>query len=167
MKVDLPGSFYEHRFHRLMDAGEDLPFAAEHAALAYLDGKPALRGKQKVTGSERDAAFWSSRFLINLPAPAWQSQAMMLVLAQYMSQEGVANMVMLANVAAVAPDVLVRAVRRSGLVLTRHSPRRTELDYLAVAVPAVAEQCKVLGIFDVAHRHHQRRRRLVSTSSCL
>ena len=145
-------TIYERRFQRLIDAGEDLPFAAEHAALAYLDGKPALRGKYKVTRAERHAAFWSSSFLTDLPAPAWQSQAMMLALAQYMGQERVANTAMLANVAAVAPDVLVRAVRCSGLVLTQHSPRRAELDQLAASNAVIAELCKVLDIFDLAHR---------------
>ena len=151
-RPDPGASVYERRFQRLIDAGEDLPFAAEHAALAYLDGKPALRGKYKVTRAERHAAFWSSSFLTDLPAPAWQSQAMMLALAQYMGQERVASMTMLAHLVAVAPDVLVRAVRCSGLVLKQHSPRRTELDYLAASMPAIAELCKVLDIFDLAHR---------------
>jgi Holliday junction resolvase-like predicted endonuclease len=77
---------------------------------------------------------------------------MMLALAQYMGQERVSNMAMLANVAAVAPDVLVRAVRCSGLVLTQHSPRRTELDLIAASHPRIAELCKVLDIFDLAYR---------------
>ncbi len=145
-------TIYERRFQRLIDAGEDLPFAAEYAALAYLDGKPALRGKYKVTRAERHAAFWSSSFLTDLPAQAWQSQAMMLALAQYMGQERVANTAMLANVAAVAPDVLVRAVRCSGLVLTQHSPRRAELDQLAGSNAVVSELCKVLDVFEMAHR---------------
>lgn len=148
----MPDNYYEQRFQRLIDAGGDVPFAAEDAAMAYLDGKPALRGKHKVTRSERKAAFWLCSFLPDLPAQAWQSQAMMLALAQYMGQERVSNMAMLTNVAAVAPDVLARAVRCSGLVLTQDSPRRTELDHLAASVPAIAELCKVLDIFDVAHR---------------
>jgi hypothetical protein len=151
-EVNLLENYYEQRFQRLMDAGEDLPFAMEDAALAYLDGKPALRGKHQVTRTQRYAAFWSSSFLTHLPAPAWQSQTMMLALAQYMGQERVANMPMLANVAADAPEVLVRAVRCSGLVLMQHSPRRTELDLLAASSPLIAELCKVLDIFDVAHR---------------
>lgn len=76
----------------------------------------------------------------------------MLALAQYMCQERVSNPSMLANVATVAPDVLVSAVRCSGLVLTQHSPRRTELDLLAMSVPRLAELCKVLDIFDEAYR---------------
>ncbi len=144
-------SSYEQRFRRLIDEGQDLGFAAEQAAQAYLDSKPSRNGKP-LTRAERDAAFWSSSFLADLPAHAWQSQAMMLALAQYMGQERVSNMVMLASVAMVAPDVVVRAVRWSGLVLTQHSPRRTELDLLASSSPLIAELCKVLDIFDEAHR---------------
>lgn len=144
-------TIYERRFQRLIDAGEDLPFATEHAALAYLDSKPIAKGKP-LSRAERYVAFWSSSFLTDLPARTWQSQAMMLALAQYMGQERVANTAMLANVAAVAPDVLVRAVRCSGLVLTQHSPRRAELYQLAASSAVIAELCRVLDIFEVAHR---------------
>lgn len=154
-EVNLLDKYYEQRFQRLIDAGESLHGAMDEAALAYLDNKPALRGQHKVTRAERNAAFWSSSFLTNLPAPAWQSQGMMLALAQYMGQERVANTAMLANVAAVAPDVLVRAVRCSGLVLTQHSPRRTELAQLAASSPVISELCKVLNIFEVEHRERQ------------
>jgi Holliday junction resolvase-like predicted endonuclease len=154
-EVNVLNDYYEQRLQRLMDAGENLVDALEDAALAYLDGKPPLRGKHKVTRAERDATFWSSSFLTDLSAPAWQSQAMMLALAQYMGQEPVANTAMLAHVAAVAPDVLVRAVRCSGLVLSPHSPRRTELDQLAASNLVIYELCKALDIFEVAHRERQ------------
>jgi hypothetical protein len=148
----LEDAYYEQRFQRLVDSGSDHITAVQSLALAYLDGKPALRGKHKVTRAERNAAFWSSSFLSNLPAPAWQSQTLVLALAQYMGQARVASPAMLINVAAVAPDVLVCAARYSGLVLKPSSPRRTELGELAASVPAVAELCKVLEIFDLAHQ---------------
>ncbi|APW48611.1 hypothetical protein [Rhodoferax antarcticus] len=135
-----------------MQIDADLVAAAEHTATAYLDGKPVHQGQHKVTRAQRQAAFWSSSYLSNLPAAAWQSQTMMLALAQYLGQERVSNMKMLANVASVAPEVLICAVRCSGLVLTQHSPRRTELDLLAADNPLIAELCKVLDIFDLAHR---------------
>lgn len=141
----------ELRFQRLIDSGANASLAAEKTALAYLDSTPARNGKP-LTRAEHHAAFWSSSFLTDLPAQAWQSQAMMLALAQYMGQERVSNMAMLANLAAVAPDVLVRAVRCSGLVLMQHSPRRTELDLVAVSNPRIGELCKVLDLFDKAHR---------------
>jgi Holliday junction resolvase-like predicted endonuclease len=142
---------YQHSFHHVIAMDQDNPLAAEHEALAYIDSKPTRNGKP-ITRAERHAAFWSSSVLTDLPTRAWQSQAMMLALAQYMGQEHVANTIMLANVAAVAPDVLVRAVRCSGVVLTPNSPRRTELGQLAATSPAIAELCKVLDIFDLAHR---------------
>ncbi|OLP05091.1 hypothetical protein BLL52_3911 [Rhodoferax antarcticus ANT.BR] len=145
-------NYYEARFHRRMQIDADLVAAAEHTATAYLDGKPVHQGQHKVTRAQRQAAFWSSSYLSNLPAAAWQSQTMMLALAQYLGQERVSNMKMLANVASVAPEVLICAVRCSGLVLTQHSPRRTELDLLAADNPLIAELCKVLDIFDLAHR---------------
>jgi hypothetical protein len=144
-------NYFELRFQRLIDLGDGAPVALDDAALAYLDNKP-LRNGNRLTRAERHAAFWSSSFLADLPAQAWQSQAMMLALVQYMGQERVSNMTMLANVAAVAPEVLIRAVRFSGLVLTQHSPRRTELSLVAVSNPLIAEVCRVLDIFDVAHR---------------
>ena len=128
----------------------DLLNTVECSALAYLDSKPTRNGK-RITRAERHAAFWSSDFLHDLPTQSWQSQTMMLALAQYMGQERVSNTAMLANVASVAPDVLVRAVRCSGLVLNQHSPRRKELDLLAASNPRIAELCKVLDIFDEAH----------------
>lgn len=138
------------RFRRLITEGVSLPSAADETALVYLDNKPTRNGKP-LTRAERHAAFWSSSFLTDLPAQAWRSQVMMLALAQYMGQERAANMAMLANVAAVAPDVLVGAVRCSGLVLRPNSPRRSELDQLAASNPVIAELCKVLSIFDLAH----------------
>lgn len=143
---------YESLFHRHAQRDEGLVAAAEHTATTYLDGKPAKQGKHKVTRAQRHAAFWSSSFLSNLTAAAWKSQTMMLALAQYMGQERVSNTEMLANVASVAPEVLIRAVRCSGLVLAQHSPRRTEVDQLAVDHPRIAELCKVMNIFDLAHR---------------
>lgn len=145
-------SFYDIHFKNVIDRDTSSLAAAESTATTYLDGKPALRGKHKITRAERHTAFWSSNFLTDLPAQAWKTETMMLALAQYMGQERVSNTAMLASVAAVAPDVLIRAVRCSGLVLTQHSPRRTELDQLSASSPAIAELCEVLNMFDVAYR---------------
>lgn len=148
-------NYYEDRFNHLIESGAATNSALERVAQAYIDGKPASRGKHKVTRAERHSDFWSSSFLTNLSAEAWTSQTMQLALAQYFGQERVSNMAMLADVAAVSPGVLVHAVRCSGLVLAQHSPRRTELDHVAVASPVIAELCRVLDIFDVAYRQRK------------
>jgi len=56
------------------------------------------------------------------------------------------------RVAREAPDALIRAVRYFGLVRTSHFPRRAELEQAAVEGGAVAELCRVLDLFAVAHR---------------
>ena len=61
---------FERRFEQLIAAGEALPVAVENTAFSYLDTKPIRNGKP-LTRAERHAAFWSSSFLTDLPAPAW------------------------------------------------------------------------------------------------
>ncbi|RUR67492.1 hypothetical protein EJP67_10500 [Variovorax guangxiensis] len=126
--------------------------AAEATASAYLDGKPKLRGKYKVTSAERDADFWSSPFLEELPSEVWRSDLMVLALARYFAQERTTNVNLLARIATDSPRVLSDAVRYSGLVLCQHSPRRTDLDQIAGVHPEVAELSKMLDVFEWAHR---------------
>ncbi|MBK6368185.1 MAG: hypothetical protein IPF65_13405 [Polaromonas sp.] len=69
-----------------------------------------------------------------------------------MGQTHVSNLDLLTHIAATAPETLLRAVRYSGLVLQKQSPRRAELEAIAVSSPAVEELCKVLDIFEFAYR---------------
>ncbi|HYQ70652.1 MAG TPA: hypothetical protein VET88_01860, partial [Gammaproteobacteria bacterium] len=82
---------YTPLFSDYLAAGHKLSATAVMVAEAYLDGKPRLRGKHKITRTERDAAFWSSGFLNTLPAEAWQMEPLVLALARYMGQEPVSN----------------------------------------------------------------------------
>ena len=145
-------NFYDPYFRQQLIAQVSLQGAAEATASAYLDGKPKLRGKYKVASAERDADFWSSPFLEELPSGVWRSDLMVLALARYFAQERIANVDLLARIARDSPSALRNAVRYSGLVLCQHSPRRTDLDQIAGAHPEVAELCKVLDIFELTHR---------------
>ncbi|WP_440532384.1 hypothetical protein [Variovorax sp. YR566] len=145
-------NYYDQYFQQQLTVQVSLHAAAEATASAYLDGKPRLRGKYKVTSAERDADFWSSPFLEELPSEAWRSDLMVLALARYFAQERIANVDLLARIATDSPRVLCNAVRYAGLVLCQHSPRRTDLAQIAGAHPEVAELCKVLDIFELAHR---------------
>lgn len=148
-------NYYEALFHRQIQNGAEHSSAIEHVATAYIDGKPVLQSKHKITSAQRHAAFWSCGFLIHLPPLAWTSQTMVLALAHYLGQERTSNMEMLTYVAAVAPEALLRAVRYSGLVLAAHSPRRAELGQLAGSNAAIDELCEVLDVFDQAHRERK------------
>jgi len=150
---DLPqGNLYDRFFEQQLASGMLADLAVDATVEAYLDSKPAARGKQKYSRYQRDSGFWSSDFVRGIPLEAWQSEGLTLALARYMGQERVANPVLLERVAATFPRIVQRAVRYSGLVLQQHSPRRTELDQIAASNPDIAELCRVLDIFDEALR---------------
>jgi hypothetical protein len=85
----------------------------------------------------------------------WRSDILTLALTRYLRQERVANIELLGHVATVAPDTVWRAARHSGLVLLPHSQRRAELDQIAGSTPEIAELCRVLDIFDQAHKERE------------
>ena len=145
--------YYEQDFQQQVAAGASVKIAAEAMATAYLDGKPKLRGKHKITSSERDACFWASPFLNELPAETWRSDLMVLALARYFAQQRIANVELLARIATVSPRVVCNAVRYSGLVLCQHSPHRTDLDQIAGRhYQEIAELCKALELQLVSMR---------------
>ena len=145
-------NYYDDLCLRLLGDGVPLPVAVERVASAYLDGKPLPVGKKKLTKKERDSLFWASDVMKGCPADAWGAEAMSLALARYLGQEPVAADGLVARVARDAPDALNRAVRYSGLALNPHSPRRVELEQAAAEGEAVAELCRVLDLFALAHR---------------
>ena len=145
-----------HRYYTgNVEAGLCSIDAAVKVAETYLDGKPARRGKRKITGSERNTAFWSSGFLGSLSADVWHTEAFVLALARYMGQERFSNVALLEYIAVIAPETVRRAIRYSGLVLQQHSPRRAEVERLAVIAPAeFGELVRILDVFDGAY--HER-----------
>ena len=49
---------------------------------AYLDGRPADRGRKKLTWKDRDELFGSSQVVRECPADGWPQEAMVLALAR-------------------------------------------------------------------------------------
>jgi Holliday junction resolvase-like predicted endonuclease len=145
-------NYYDDLFVRLIGDGVPQRIAVERVATAYLDGKPLRVGKRKLTKKERDSLFWSSDVVKDCPPDAWNAEAMSLALARYLGQEPVAAEGLVTRVAREAPDALTRAVRYSALVLKSQFPRRAELDQAAAESEAVAELCRVLELFSLAHR---------------
>jgi len=145
-------NYYDDLATRTVRNGHPLEAAIEQAANAYLDGKPAIQGKRKSTRRERDSQFWLSRTVKDCPTTAWSTDPMVLALARYLSQEQLSVEGLINTVAQIAPDAMIRAVRYSGLVLNQRSPRRAELRLAGASCPAVGELCRVLDIFDQAHR---------------
>jgi len=145
-------NYFDNLLLRLSEHGLPRPVAVERVATAYLDGKPLPVGKKKLSKKERDRLFWSSQAVRDCPAESWNADAMVLALARYLGQESVAAADLITRVSREAPHALTRAVRHSRLVLNSHSPRRTELDQAAPGNEVVAELCRMLDLFALAHR---------------
>lgn len=145
-------NYYDQLFDRVTGDGLSVAAAVERVATVYLDGKPKIQGRRKLTKRDRDSLFWSSRIAKDSPPDVWSSETMAIALAGYLGQEPVAVEGLVVMVARVAPSTLIRAVRHSGLVLNEQSTRRTELEQAARDCPEVAELCRVLGMFDLAYR---------------
>jgi len=143
-------NYYDGIYERERLAGSSIQGAAELAAEAYIDGKPRMRGKHKVTESERCNSYWSSKQVKMVPLDGWRAHVMTLALARYLGQDRSCRFADLERVAAV-PGLLKRAARFSGLVMQPDSSRRKELESLAPRFPEIAELCHILAIFDVAH----------------
>ncbi|WP_413890902.1 hypothetical protein [Candidatus Skiveiella danica] len=145
-------NYFDHLFSCSIGDGAPPEVAVERVAGAYLDGRPLPVGKKKLTKRDRDNHFWFSSVVKECQPDSWNSEAMILALARYLGQEPVAAEGLVTRVAREAPDALTRAVRYSALVLKSHSLRRAELDQAASESEAVAELCRVLDLFALAHR---------------
>ena len=143
---------YDCNFQALLSsAGSELD-AAIQVAEAYLGGKPARRGKHKVAQVERDFAFWSAGFLKAMGPEFWATDVMKLSLARYLDQARVSNTDLLAHVALIEPETVCCAVRYARMAINPKPVRRDELEEAGRLAPAVLEQCKIIDIFDRAHR---------------
>lgn len=148
----MPNEYYVHAFEQARQSGCTTTEAVVRVAGLYLDEKPKGSGKRRVSQAERDKAFFSWRALEEIPGRSWADDALVLALAQYVGQDRVAAPGLLQHVASIAPDMVKRAIRLSGLVLKPASPRRAEVAELARVAPAeFAELVDTLAVFTKAH----------------
>jgi len=143
---------YQQSYQELLSSGVVEVNAATLVIENYLDGKPARRGKNKVTQCERDLAFWSAEFLQDIPAKVWGTDVMTLALARYLDQERVSNPLLLSRIADIEPVTLCKAIRYARMAYCPKPTRLAELKELAHAAPVVAEQCLILDIFAQAYQ---------------
>jgi hypothetical protein len=144
---------YQLKFKQGIASGLLSTDAALAVVEAYLDGKPARRGKHRVKAAERDAAFWTCPFLRMLPADAYKTESLILALARYLGQKQTANFELLRHITQVAPEAVRQAVRYSGLVLQQDSERWVEIERLAaIEAPNFCDLIRIRHTFDQAHR---------------
>lgn len=146
-------AYYDAVFASARANGLSIETSADHAAMAFLNGKPANIGKHKWSGTARQSAFWTSSFLSDLPVQAWQQESLRLALTRYLGQDRFSCPDIVAQIATLAPEVLQWAVRHAGLVLRQDSPRWREIAALGESLPdALFELVQMFHIFRKAHQ---------------
>jgi len=146
---------YQLRFERNVTLGFSMTDAAIAVAEDYLDNKPVRNGKPSINTAYRNAEFWASLFLWELPTECLESQPLVLALARYLSQQQIANFELIQHIANVAPEAVRRAVRYSGIVLRQDSDRWKEIERIAVTDAAeFGELVQICHTFN--HAHHIR-----------
>lgn len=148
-------NFYQERNREQIASGVSGSDAAILVAEHYLDGKPARRGKHKITQSERDVEFWSAEFLGQLPSEIWGSEVMVLALARYLDQARVGAPRLLLSIARSQPAALCRAMRYARMVYRPNPTRLAELREIANVSPEIHEQCLIVDIFVDANEVRQ------------
>lgn len=148
-------NFYQERNCEQIASGVSGSNAAILVAEHYLDGKPARRGKHKITQSERDAEFWSAEFLGQLPSEIWGAEVMVLALARYLDQERVSSPRLLLSIALSQPPALCRAMRYARMVYRPKPTRLAELREIANVSHEIHEECLIVDIFVDANEVRQ------------
>ena len=148
-------NIYQQQFCEQTTAGIPVTIAAVLVTEKYLDGKPALGGKRKITQSDRDAEFWSAEFLAELPADLWSKEVMVLALSRYLDQERVCAPKLIASIALSQPSSICRAIRYARMVFQPKVARLTELREVATYSPEIHEQCLIIDIFLDAYSMRQ------------
>lgn len=130
--MDTHLNFYDKKFNECIELGLSVTDAASAVIDVYLDNKPSRRGKNKISLASRNELFWSSQFLTRLVKSDYTSDFFVLAFSRYLSQNRIANYGLVAQIANLAPEVIVKGFRYSGLVLKTDSPRWREVERLSI-----------------------------------
>lgn len=146
---------YQERYCEQIASGISGGDAAILVAEQYLDGKPRRSGKHKITQSERDAEFWSAKFLAQQPPEIWGLEVMVLALSRYLDQERIGAPHLLSSIAQSQPSTICRAIRYARMVYRPKLARLTELREIANFSSEIREQCLIVDIFVDAYELRQ------------
>lgn len=143
-------NIYQIYFDALITTGSNAFDATLLVVEKYLDGKPARRGKHKITKAERDVAFWSAGFLKDLPIALWETDLLTLALAHYLDQDRISRPELLTQVAANTPFSICKAMRYARMAYQPKPDKISELRLIGQSCPEIHEQCLILDIFSKA-----------------
>ena len=146
--------YYDNKFEQCLHQGHSQQMAANLVIHAYLDNKPA---NPKLSPADKHEMFWNSHWLKQLPNEYFHSELFSLALARYFSQETIENKTLITRIASNTPEVIVRSVRHSGIVLDKQSNRWQELQTVNKELHGCfSELLELRQIFLDAHRDRKK-----------
>ncbi|OEG75571.1 hypothetical protein BEL05_02135 [Shewanella colwelliana] len=124
-------NYYEKLFLSLK--GKALSECAYQLVIeAYLYRPPPKRSKAQPNQHEY---FWNSNFLFDIPSELYQTDDFISALANYFSQEDVANEPFVSLLYRKSPDTVLIAIRRSQIVLNEQHSKWKEIERISSTNP--------------------------------
>jgi hypothetical protein len=123
-------NYYDKKFKTNLVFNDSLHDASQRIIEAYLDNKPAGSKNNKVSPTERDQLFWHSELWQVTPSTVYNSEAFVLALTRYFSQDVVSNFPLLKLIASGSPLSVKNAVRYSELTLKPNTNKWQEFQRL-------------------------------------
>lgn len=152
-------TYFENRLTSQLNEGVDFESAAINVIDAYLLGKP-LNSNKKVTVN-KDKLFWSSAFLYKLSNEILYSDAFIQALTRYFSAEKTSHFNLIEHIAYKVPESIIKAIKRSEIVLTPSSSKWIEIKQLSERMPVLLGD--VVTLCKAFQKAHQERKQAVST----
>jgi hypothetical protein len=128
----IPNNIYQDRFLRLIDEGKPATEAIMKLIHRYLDGKPVMTGKRKLSVADRDLDFWGASFWDNVSTEIIKTEIFAIVLARYLRQNKITRSGWLQHLVSEVPCALQRAIRYSQIFLFPTEPHWKEIKALNV-----------------------------------
>jgi Holliday junction resolvase-like predicted endonuclease len=146
-------NYYDKKFNTSLVYNDSLHEASQRIIEAYLDNKPAGSKNKKVSPTERDQLFWHSELWQVTPSTVYNSEAFVLALTRYFSQDVVSNFPLLKLIASESPLSVKNAVRYSELALKPNTNKWQEFQQLTES--KTHEFDELIAIIKLMHKEHE------------
>jgi hypothetical protein len=122
-------------------------YAYQRILEVYLYRKPTKKSQSIIN---RDDSFWNSAFISDFPQNLFGSDDFILALARYFSQNFATNNKLMIQLVTQSPEAILKAIRRSEIVLKKDHSKWHEINQLSSQYPNILE-----GFIETCHQFQQ------------
>lgn len=151
-------TYFDVKYATLISHGLSFDEASLEVVEAYLDGKPHKKTQKQHINKNK--MFWCSKLIWDLNAGVLNTDTFVLALARYFIQEQVSNFSLLEHITRLAPETMLKGIRRSEIVLRPNSNKWIEVKQLAERIPSALNA--LISVCEAFQRSHKERQTLVA-----